>query len=202
MSHAECGGARLRSAPPERPWDPSASVQLRSCTRVGSPRIKRRSVTPNRANKWQMLWNSLSSVTTEGLKEPRDCFHMKKAIPTEPWETAACSADGIELGCFGLCTYTQQNTNRHTKAGFEQFICPAHGLTEPALEIKSSLSDWGHFLRCWKKLLNCVFLLYVPFKLIKTKPRFVVSFSVFWYLHCFSLLSNCIENFKPVTNGN
>lgn len=49
------------------------------CTRVGSPRIKRRSVTPNRANKWQMFWISLSSVTTEGLKGPRDCFHMKAA---------------------------------------------------------------------------------------------------------------------------
>lgn len=67
------------AAAPERPWDPSASFQLWSCARVGSPRIKRRSVTPNRANKWQMLWISLSSVTTEGLKGPRDCFHMKAA---------------------------------------------------------------------------------------------------------------------------
>ena len=75
----ERSGPSPAAAAPQRPWDPSAWFQLRSCTHVGSPWIKRRSLTPNGSNKWQMLWNSLSAVTTEGLKGPRDYFHMKAA---------------------------------------------------------------------------------------------------------------------------
>lgn len=97
-----------------------------SCARVGSPWIKRRSVTPNRVNKWQMLWILLSSVTTEGLKGPRDCFHMKVAFQQNHRKPLPHSADWMELGC--LVSAHKKNTNRHAKAEFEQFICLAHGL--------------------------------------------------------------------------
>lgn len=48
-----------------------------------------------------------------------------------------CGLDGT--GMFSLSTYTQQNINRHTKTGFEQFICLAHGSTKLALEIKRAI---------------------------------------------------------------
>lgn len=49
-----------------------------------------------------------------------------------------CGLDGT--GMFGLSPHTHnKNTNRHTKAGFERFICPAHGSAEPALEIKCAV---------------------------------------------------------------
>lgn len=147
------------AAAPERPWDPSASFQLRRCTRVGSPWIKRRSVAPNRANKWQMLWISLSSVTTEGLKGPRDCFHMKAASEQNHGKPLPTLRTGWNWDVWSLHMYTNKNTNRHTKAGFEWFICLAHGSTEPALEIKCAVlnasepeRDILHFLRCWNSL--------------------------------------------------
>ena len=128
------------AAAPERPWDPSASFQLRSCTRVRSPRIKRRSVTPNRANKWQMLWISLSSVTTERLKGPGDCFHMKAASRQNHGKPLPALRTGWNWDVWSLSLRTHnKNTNRHTKAGFERFICPAHGSAEPALEIKCAV---------------------------------------------------------------
>lgn len=96
------------AAAPERPWDPSASFQLRSCTRVRSPRIKRRSVTPNRANKWQMLWISLSSVTTEGLKGPGDCFHMKAASQQNHGKPLPALRTGWNWDVWSLSAYTQQ----------------------------------------------------------------------------------------------
>lgn len=95
------------SAAPERPWDPSAWVQLQSCAHIGSPWIKRRSVTPNRVNKWQMLWNSLSSVTTEGLKGPGDHFHMKAASQQNHGKPLPALQTGWNWHVL-VCTYTQQ----------------------------------------------------------------------------------------------
>lgn len=122
---------------PQWPWDPSASLQQRSCTRVGSLRIKRRSVTPNRVNKWQMLWISLSSITTEGLKGPRDCFHMKVASRQNRMKPGSHSANWMKLGC--LVSAHEKNTIRHTNAEFQWSICFPHGSTEPTLEIKMCL---------------------------------------------------------------
>lgn len=127
------------SAAPERPWDPSAWVQLQSCAYIGSPWIKRRSVTPNRVNKWQMLWNSLSSVTTEGLKGPGDHFHMKAASQQNHGKPLPALQTGWNWHVLVSAHIHNKNTNRHTNAGFERFICFAHGLTEPALEIKCAV---------------------------------------------------------------
>lgn len=79
-----------------------------------------------------MLCISLSSVTTAGVKGPTDCFHMKSGIPAEPRRTASHSADwNWDVWCLYI-----RIINRHTKAGFEQFICLTHGSTEAPLDIK------------------------------------------------------------------
>lgn len=43
-----------------------------------------------------------------GAKGTQRPFPHESCIPTKPWETASRPADWMELGCFGLCTYTQQ----------------------------------------------------------------------------------------------
>lgn len=100
----------------------------------GRLRIKRRSVTPNRANKWQMLWNSLSPVTTEGLRGPRDYFpHESMQHPNGTmWNRfPLCGLYGINI--FGLHTFTTKTQTRGHKRGFEMVYlsCTWFGFDQP-----------------------------------------------------------------------
>lgn len=75
-----------------------------------------------------------------GAKGTRRPFPHESCFPTEPWETASRPADGRDgTGMFWSAHIHNKNTNRDTNAGFERFICFAHGLTEPALEIKCAV---------------------------------------------------------------
>lgn len=76
--------------------------------------IKRRSVTPNRANKWQMLWNSLSPVTTEGLRGPRYSVSTWKQHPSGTMGNCFPLWSGMELEFLVSPHIHNKNTNRPT----------------------------------------------------------------------------------------
>lgn len=114
-----------------------------------------------------------------GWRDPEILFPHESSIPAEPWETASHSAAWMELEYLVFPHIHNKNTNRHTKAGFELFICLAHGSIEPALEIirtvctplSQSTMITGNFkaleqssLSCWKITWSCV---------VNCSPRFI-----------------------------
>lgn len=160
-----------------------------SSTRAERPRIRGRSVTPNRVNKWQMLWNSFSSVTTETVSTWKQRPNMENRF-------SLCRRSRTGTFCC-LQMHTTKIQIGITKAGFEWFICLAHGLTEPEAEIKRGAKgprpfhafSWvlGQSSLCWRMPGSCRWLqsklfVFIYSILISFEPLFLFSFSVciFW----------------------
>lgn len=125
-----------------------------------------------------------------GAKGTQGLFPHESGIPAEPWETTSHSVDWMELGCLASPHIHNKNTNRHTKAGFEWFICLAHGLTEPELKIKCAV---------WTPVSYSALVIFHFFKLpaqsslscFQRTQSSVVHMSFFDLLqHC--LLSSCL----------
>lgn len=174
--------------PESLPLISCSGIQLcQSRTRAERPWIRGRSVTPNRVKKWQMLWNSFSSVTTETVSTWKQRPNMENRFSLRRRSrtgTFCC-----------LHMHTTTNTNRRNK-GWLWMVYLSHTWADWAssrdknlvfgLSQRPSAISWvlGQSSLCWRMLGSCWWLLSKLFVCINSILIFISFESLFFEPLC------------------